>query len=186
VLVAGLAAVAAGQIFVALLVAASAAFARMWQPRPQWSMRRLVATPAFWPVDALVALAMGAALLQAWDLLDSARSGAADDDNTWGLMHLPMQAGFTLAIPAAAAAAVWAMADRVAGWWFAIVPPAASAVWFGVFCASHPDLLGSLGRTAGWYTAAWGMTIAVAVWATGYWTRPSVTRAWGGRPLESS
>ena len=93
VLVAGLAALAAGQIVVALLVAASAAFPRMWHPRPEWSLRRLVATPAFWPVDALVALAFGAALLQAWDVLDTARSGAPDDDNTWGLMHLPMQGG---------------------------------------------------------------------------------------------
>jgi hypothetical protein len=185
VLVAGLAAVAAGQIVVALLVAASAAFPRMWRPRPEWSLRRLVATPAFWPVDALVALAFGAALFQAWDVLDTAGSRAADDDNTWGLMHLPMQAGFTLAIAAAAAAGVWALGNRAASWWFAIVPPAASAVWFGVFCARHPDLLGSLGRTAGWYTAAWGVAIAVAVWATGYWTRPSGTRASGGHPLES-
>ena len=185
VLVAGLAALAAGQIVVALLVAASAAFPRMWHPRPEWSLRRLVATPAFWPVDALVALAFGAALLQAWDVLDTARSGAPDDDNTWGLMHLPMQGGFTLAVATAAGVAVWALGNRVANWWFAIVPPAASAVWFGVFCASHPDLLGSLGKTAGWYTAAWGLAIAVAVWVTGYWTRPSVTPASFGGPLES-
>ena len=185
VLVAALAAVAVGQIFVALLVAASAAFPRMWRPRPEWSLRRLAATPAFWLVDALVALAFAAALFQAWDVLDTARSGAADDDNTWGLMHLPMQAGFTLAIPAAAAVGAWALANRVAGWWFSIVPPAASAAWFGVFCVHHPDLLGSLGRTAGWYTAAWGVAIAVALWVTGYWTRPSATSASGGRPLEA-
>ncbi len=123
-----------------LPVAASAAFPRMWRPKPKWSMRRLVTTPAFWPVDALAALALGAALFQAWDVLDTARSGAPDDDNTWGLMHLPMQAGFTLAIAAAAAAGVWALGNRVAIWWFAIVAPFASAVWFGVFCVSHPDL----------------------------------------------
>ena len=183
VLVAGLAALAGGQVVVALFVAASAAFPRMWRPGPEWSTRRLVATPAFWPVEALVALAFGAALVQAWDLLDTARSGEADDDNTWGLMHLPVQAGFTIAIAGAAAVGVWALGNRVGGWWFAIVPPAASAVWFGVFCVIHPDLLGSLGRTAGWYTAAWGVLIAVAVWVTGYWTRPSLTRA-GGRALE--
>jgi hypothetical protein len=184
VLVAGLAALAVGQIFVALLVAASAAFPRMWRPRPELTMRRLTGTPAFWPVEVLAVLAFGAALFQAWDVIELAHSRAADDDNTWGLMHLPMQAGFTLAIPAAAAAAVWALRNRVASWWFAIVPPAASAVWFGVFCANHAELLGSLGRTAGWYTAAWGVAIAVAVWATGYWTRPSATSA-SGRALES-
>jgi hypothetical protein len=177
VLVAGLAALAPGQVFVALLVAASVAFPRMWRPRPAWSTRRLVATPAFWPVVALVALAFGAALLQAWHVLDLARSRAAEDDNTWGLMHLPMQAGFILAMAAASAAAVWALANRMATWWFAIVPPAASAVWFGAFCASHPDLLGSLGRTTGWCTAAWGAAVAVAVWVTGYCTRPSARRA---------
>ena len=63
------------------------------------------------------------------------------------------------------------MANRMASWWFAIVPPAASAVWFGVVCATHPDQLGSVGGAAGWYTAAWGIAIAVAVWATGYRTR---------------
>ncbi len=173
VLVAGLAAVAAGQVFVASLVAASAAFPRMWRPRPEWSIRRLVTTPAFWPVDALVALAFGAALFQAWDALDAAGSRAAADDSSWGLMHLPVQAGFALAVAVAAAVGVWALGNRVAGWWFAIVPPASSAVWFGIFCARHPDLLGSVGTTAGWYTAAWGVAIAVAVWATGYWTKPS-------------
>jgi hypothetical protein len=118
-------------------------------------------------------------------VLDTAHSGAADDDNTWGLMYLPMQAGFTLATTAAAAAGVWTLGNRVISWWFAIVPPAVSAVWFGIVCASRPDLLGSLGRTAGWCTAAWGVAIAVAVWVTGYWTRPSITRASGGRRLES-
>jgi hypothetical protein len=184
VLVAGVAAPAAGQVFVALLVAASAAFPRMWLPRPRWSIRRLAANPRFWPVDALVALGLGAALVHAWNVLDTARSGV-DDDETMGLMHLPMQAGFALAIPAAAAVATLAMANRVTGWWFAIVPPATSAVWFGVFCASHADLLGSLGRTAGWCTATWVIVTTVAVWGTGYWTRPAVTRASGGRPLGS-
>ena len=184
VLVAGVAAAAGGQMFVALLLAVSAAFPRMWRPRPGWSIRRVGATPAFWPVDALVALGFGAALVHAWDVLDTARSGVGDDD-TWGLMHLPMQAGFALAIPAAAAVGALAMANRAPSWWFAIVPPAASAVWFGVVCASHPDLLGSLGRTAGWCTAAWGVATAVAVWATGYRTRPAgVTRASGDPPSD--
>ena len=105
VLVAGIAAPALGQVFVALLVAASASFPRMWRPVSRWSLRRPCATPAFWLVDALVALAMAAALVHAWDVLDAARSGVRDDD-TRPLMHLPMQAGFAPAVPVAAAVAV--------------------------------------------------------------------------------
>ena len=181
VLVAGVAALSAGQVAVALVVAASASFPRMWRPGPGWPPRRLLLGRAFWPVHTLLALGLATALYQAWVVLDAARGGAADDI-TNGLEHLPMQAGFTLAVPLAAAAAVWAMAYRVVGWWFAVVPPGISAVWFGALCATHPDLVGSLGRTTGWCTAAWGVAIAVAVWATGYSTRraapdPRETRA---------
>jgi len=186
VLVAGVTAAAWGQVFVAFVVAASAAFPRMWRPRPRWSEGRLLVTPAFWPVDALLAIGLGGALWHAWDAVETARSRVGDDD-TWGLMHLPMQAGFALAVPAAAAVAVLAVANGVSGWWFAIVPPAVSAVWFGVVCTRYPDLLGSLGETAGWVTVAWGTATAVAVWTTGFWIRSvHVTPAAGSRPLESN
>jgi hypothetical protein len=175
VLVAGVAAPAWGQVFAAFLVAASAAFPRMWRPRPRWSLRRPLAKPAFWPVDALVALAMAAALVHAWDVVDAARSGVRDDD-TWYLMHLPMQAGFALAVPAAAAVAVLALANGVAGWWFAIVPPAGCAMWFGAVSVKYPELVGSLGDLAGRFAAGWGVAVAVALWTTGVWaTRPGVS-----------
>jgi hypothetical protein len=166
VLVAGVAALAWGQVFVALLVGASAAFPRMWRPAPRWSLRRPLATPAFWPVDALVAVAMGAALVHAWDVLDAARSGVGDDE-TWYLMHLPMQAGFALAVPVVAAVAVLALANGVAGWWFAIVPPAGCAMWFGVVSARYPEVVGSLGELPGLFAAGWGIAVAVALWGTG-------------------
>jgi len=176
VMVAGIAATAWGQVLVAVLVAACAGFPRMWRPRPDLSIRRVALSRPFWPVDALVVVGLTAAVVHAWDVLATARTGVKDDD-TWYLMHLPMQAGFALAVPAAAAVAVLAMANGVANWWFAIVPPAASAAWFGIVCASHPALLGSVGATAGWCTTAWGMAIAVAVWATGYaQDRAHVTR----------
>jgi len=168
VLVAGIAAPAWGQVFVALLVAASASFPRMWRPAPRWSLRRPWATPTFWPVDALVALAMAAALVHAWDVLAAARSGVRDD-NTWNLMHLPMQAGFALAVPLAAAVAVLAMANRSPGWWLAIVPPAGCAVWFGAVSARYPEAVGSLGERTGVLAAGWGVAITVAFWATGSW-----------------
>lgn len=167
VFAAGVAAAAWGQVFVAFLVAASAAFPRMWRPWPRWSLRRALATPAFWPVDALVALAMAAALVHIWEVLDAARSGASDDE-TWYLMHLPMQAAFALAVPAAAAVAVLAMANRVGGWWFAIVPPAGCAMWFGAVSARYPEVVGSLGELPGWFAFAWGLLVAVALWTTGF------------------
>ena len=168
VLIAGIAAPAWGQVFVALLVAMSAAFPRMWRPAPRWSLRRTIETPAFWPVDALVALALATALAHVWDVLDAARSGVRDDD-TWYLMHLPMQAGFALAVPVAAAVAVLARANRVPGWWFAIVPPAGCAVWFGAVSVNHPEAVGSLGETTGWCAVGWGIAVAVALWITKVW-----------------
>jgi hypothetical protein len=166
VLAAGAVAAAWGQVLVAFLVAASAAFPRMWRPWPKWSWRRALATPAFWPVDALVVIALGAALAHTWDVLDAARSGVRDDE-TWYLMHLPMQAAFALAVPAAAMIAVLALANGVGGWWFAIVPPAACAMWFGAVSIKYPDALVSLGSLAGWLVLAWGCAVAVALWTTG-------------------
>jgi hypothetical protein len=157
-----------GQVFVALLVAACAAFPGMWRPVPRWSLRRPAASPAFWPVDVLLALGMGAALVHAWVVLDAARSGGRDDD-TWYLMHLPMQAGFAVALSVTAAVAVLALANGVAGWWFAIMPPAGCAVWFGAVSVKYPEGVGSLGELTGWFAAGWGIALAVTLWTTGFW-----------------
>ena len=165
VLVAAVAAPSGAQMFVAFLIAASAAFPRMWPPRSPWSLRSPLAKP-FWPIDALVALAMMAALVHAWDLLDVARSGVRDDD-TNGLMHLPMQAGFALAVPAAATVAVLALANGVAGWWIAVLPPAGCAIWFGVVSMRYPEHVGSLGELAGRFAVGWGIAVAVSLWITG-------------------
>ena len=178
VLAAGMAAAAWGQVFVAFLVAASAAFPRMWRPQPKWSFRLALARPAFWPVDALVGLAVGAALVHVWEVVDAARSGVRDDE-TWYLMHLPMQAAFALAVPAAAMIGVLALANGVGGWWFAIVPPAGCAMWFGAVSIKYPDAVGSLGDRAGRFVLAWGCTVAVALWTTGFLT----SRLDGGREL---
>ncbi|MET1059308.1 MAG: hypothetical protein ABWX84_06905 [Nocardioides sp.] len=169
VLVAGVAAAAWGQVFVALLITASAGFPGMWRPTPRWSLRLLL-RGALWPVDVLVLVGLVAAVVEMGDLIDMARRGAPDD-NTNGLMHLPMQAGFALAVPAAAAVAVLALANGVSGWWFAIVPPASSAVWFGLVSTRFPERLGSLGELAGRSAVGWGVVTAVAVWATGFWVR---------------
>jgi len=81
-------------------------------------------------------------------------------------MHMPMQAGFALAVPVAAAVAVIALANVVAGAWFAVVPPAACAVWFGVVSLSYPDHVGSLGTLAGTAAAGWGVLLLVGGWGT--------------------
>jgi hypothetical protein len=169
VLLAGFVGLAPGQVFVAVLVAGCGAFPRMWRPRPQWSVRRL-ARPAYWPLNALVAVGMGAALVYAWDMLDAARGGA-NDDNTNGLMHLPMQAAFGLAVAASAVVAVVSLANGVRGSWFGFVPAALSAVWFGVVARAYPDHLGSIGEVGGILAIGWGAGLLVAALGTGMLTR---------------
>lgn len=176
VLVSGVAARAWGQVVVALLVTACAAFPRMWRPGPRWSFRPLVTQPAYWPVTILSTVAGVGAVVHAAQVLEQARSGEPDD-NTWGLMHLPMQAAFALGVAVAAAVAVLALANGAAGWWFAIVPPAACAIWFGVVSATHPEHVGSLGLLAGRGVAGWGIAILVAQWTTGC----AVVRSGAGR-----
>jgi hypothetical protein len=179
VLVAGVAGAAMGQVFVAFLVAGSVAFPRMWRPPPRWVVPwsaarafRTAGRPVFWPVDVLVLLGLGAALAHAWDVLGTS---TAEDENTLGLMHAPMHAAFALAVPVAAAIAVLAMAaaeaHRVGGWWFAVVPAAASAVWFGVVSVRYPDLVGSLGVAGGVLAICWGGALPVLTWGAGWLRR---------------
>ena len=170
VLFTGLAGLAPGQVFVAGLVAGSAAFPYMWRPRPRWSVRRALARPGYWPLDALVTGGGVAAVMYSRDMLVAARAGAKDD-NTFGLMHLPMQAAFGLAIAAAAVVAVLALANDVTGGWLAFVPASLSAVWFGVVARAYPDHLGSIGDVGGTLTIWWGVVLFVAAAGTGLLTR---------------
>lgn len=172
VFLAGLVGLAPGQVVVTALVAGSAAFPHMWKPRPGWSLHRALARPAYWPLDALVAVGVAAALTYGWDMLDAARGGASDD-NTLGLMHLPMQAAFGLATAASAVVAVLALANGVAGWWFAFLPAALSAAWFGVVARAYPDHLGSIGEVGGTLTIGWGAGLLMAALGTG--TDPAFT-----------
>lgn len=170
VLLAGLVGLAPGQIVVALLVAASAAFPRMWRPRPQWSVRRALARPVYWPLEVLVVMAIGAALAYGWDMLAAARGGA-HDEKTLGLMHLPMQAAFGLALAASAVVAVLALTNGVQGWWIAFLPSALSAGWFGVVAGAYPDHLGSIGEVRGMLAVGWAVGLLVVAAGTGVLTR---------------
>jgi hypothetical protein len=170
-LVTGLVALAPVQVFVALLVAASAAFPPMWRPRPRWSERGALVRPMCWPLDALVLVSVTAAAVYGWDMIDAARSGLPDDD-TNGRMHLPMQAAFALALAASAVVATLALAQGGAGWGFAFAPAALSAVWFGVVSRAYPDHLGSLGKVGGAVAIGWGVALVLIAAATG----PAVRR----------
>ena len=122
--------------------------------------------PALWPLDALVAIAVGCGAVYAWDMVDAAYGGAPDD-NTNGLMHLPMQAGFGLGLAASAVVAVLALANGVAGCWLAFVPAAVSAVWLGVVSNAYPHHLGSIGELGGMLAIGWGVLLLVVAWGTG-------------------
>jgi hypothetical protein len=121
---------------------------------------------SYWAIDVLVVLGVVGGVAHAWDVLDLAHRGMEDDD-TWGLMHLPMHGGFALAVPVAAAVAVIAMANGVVGWKVAIVPPAVCAAWFGVVSLRYPDHIGSLDTLGGTAAVTWGVLLLLAAWGTG-------------------
>ena len=116
--------------------------------------------PGTWLV-ALVALAMVAASAYAWHALSLARS-AEPDEITRGLMHLPMQASFALALAASAAVSVLAASGSAYGWRASTLPPAAAAIWFGVVSIGYPDVVCSLGRAGGITCILWGAAFVAA------------------------
>ncbi|MGZ4429390.1 MAG: hypothetical protein ACXVEU_20335 [Nocardioidaceae bacterium] len=77
------------------------------------------------------------------------------DDDTWGLLHVPMQMALLVAVPAVAALAAWT-GSRVAVWTVAV-----SAVWIGVESVVYPDLVGSLGALGGTVAAGWGVSLVL-------------------------
>lgn len=168
VLFAGLVRPAPGPVVVACLVAGSAAVTGIG--RPQLADLRGLGRVAYWPLDLLVLAAFGGALWYGWTMVVAARDGALDD-NTNGLMHLPMQAGFGLAIAASAAAASWALVARSPGWTVAFIPAALSASWFGVVARAYPEHLGSIGELGGSLAIGWGLLLMVTACVTGLLTR---------------
>ncbi|MGW5239275.1 hypothetical protein ACWEOW_10120 [Monashia sp. NPDC004114] len=138
--------------------------------RPQLADLRGLGRVAYWPLDLLVLAAFGGALWYGWTMVVAARDGALDD-NTNGLMHLPMQAGFGLAIAASAAAASWALVARSPGWTVAFIPAALSASWFGVVARAYPEHLGSIGELGGSLAIGWGLLLMVTACVTGLLTR---------------
>ena len=165
VAVTGVAAAAGGQVvaaaFLALTALAPPAMAgRRFRPElPRALPRRSV------PLAALAVLAVPAATWYAVDMLHAAYTGALDD-NTWGLMHLPMQAGFGLALAGAAAVAVLAHLNDASGWRISALPAAISAAWLGIVSYLYPTTLGSLGTVGGAAAVCWAVAFTLTTFAT--------------------
>jgi len=168
ILLAGLVGLAPGQVVVGCLVAGSAALTGL--RRPRLAGLRELARVACWPLDLLLLAASGVALFYGWEMLAAARDGVVDD-NTNGLMHLPMQAGFGLAIAASAVAASLALVARSPGRRVAFVPAALSASWFGVVARAYPEHVGSIGQFGGTLAIFWGVLLLLTAWATGWLTQ---------------
>jgi hypothetical protein len=172
VLMTGALAPVPGQVFVGGLLAVGGAAIWWSTERRLWPVRGLSVRGASRLLVVLVIASALAAVAYAWKVFEASRAGQPDD-NTWGLMHLPMQAAFGVAVAASAAVAVLAGGAGVRGWRFAVLPSAASAVWFGVVCTVYPDHVGSLGKVGGMAAIGWGLALAALAWGTG--------RARGGR-----
>jgi hypothetical protein len=104
-------------------------------------------------VAAVSSVAYAATMIQA------ARAGHSDDD-TWGLMHLPMQAAFALSVAGVAVLAVLAGAAKSAGWQVSAWSAAVSALWLGLLSVAYPAL-GQRGRIGGVAAIVWGAALAV-------------------------
>ena len=100
-----------------------------------------------------------------------------EDDDTWGLMHLPLQAGFGLTLAGAAVASLLVGTAGGYAWRASTLLPAISAVWFGAVSIAYPDHVGSLGALGGTACAVWGVSFLVSsVLATPRWESPSTAR----------
>ena len=159
VLVVGLVGRIPGQALAGALLILSATAPLAMSMRTLWPTRRprLRACPAI-PLLLAVLAGLGG-IGQAATVVAVIRSNTVDD-NTLGLMHLPMQAAFGLAVAAAAFLAVIARSVGAEGSRLSALPASVSAIWFGVVCAIYPDVAGSLPLFASIALIAWGMLFA--------------------------
>lgn len=159
VLLVGLVGRIPGQALAGALVILSAAAPLVMSMRSLWpaARPRLRACPATPLVLATIA-GIGS-IAHAVAVVAAVRSNAVDD-NTWELMHLPMQAAFGFAVAAAAFIAVVARAVGAKGSRLSALPASVSAIWFGSVCALYPDVVGSLGVLLSIVVIAWGLAFA--------------------------
>lgn len=157
VLVAGLAGAAPGQVLPAVFLALSA-----WVPAIL--VRRSLRLPRMAPAQthpllaALAGVALVGAMAYAVVVLRASYVGVPDD-NTWGLLHLPMQAGLGLAIAATTAVVALVQAGGQEPWRVGTVFPALAAGGLGAFSLVYPDHLASLGNVGGALTLVWALAL---------------------------
>lgn len=169
VLVAGLAGAALGQVLPAVFLALSA-----WVPailaRRSLSLPRVSVAQTHPLLAALAGVALVGAVAYAVVVL-RASYARVPDDNTWGLLHLPMQAGLGLAIATTTAVVALAQAAGRERWRVGTVFPAVAAGALGAFSLAYPDHLASLGTVGGALALAW----TVALLASGLVVRDRAT-----------
>ncbi|MGZ4438702.1 MAG: hypothetical protein ACXVW6_13765 [Nocardioidaceae bacterium] len=150
---------AMGQVLVAfgLLVSVTPS---VWAARRRWPAHGLSVRGTDPWLVALVVLSAAGAATYAVRMVAAAHAGSLDEE-TWGLMHLPMQAAFGLALAGSAATAVLnGGASCAPGWKVATLPASLSAVWFGSVSVLYPEHLGSVGRPGGVAAIVWGLAFA--------------------------
>jgi hypothetical protein len=165
VLVCGLVTPAVGQIVVAFLLAVSVLVPTVLGERPLWPVRGLSIRGTNWWLGAFVVVAMTWAVVYAVQMIEAAPAGKPDDD-TWGLMHLPMQAAFALAVGGSATLSVLAGAASAPGWKASAMPASVSAVWLGAVSVAYPSHLGSMGQFGGIVAIIWGLAFAAVATIT--------------------
>jgi hypothetical protein len=152
VLLSGIAFGSVGQAAAGLALLVSAA-PGLWATRGRASWR--------WSAGRAPAIVVGLGALGAaayvGQLVAAVRSGRTDEE-TWGLMHLPMQAALAVAVPSCLAVAL--LLAPAAGWRTGILLPAVAAAGLGLVCVAYPDHLGSAGSVAGWAMLAWAVLVS--------------------------
>ena len=163
VLLTGIAFGAVGQVAAGLALFLSAA-PGVWMTRDEARLR--------WSIDRLPAVVVAVGVLGAAAylglLVAAVRSGRTDED-TWGLMHLPMQAALAVAVPACLATALLHAPAR--GWRTGLALPAVAAAGLGAVSVTYPFHLGSAGTGGGWAMMAWAALLGVLA------SRPVVSRS---------
>ncbi len=159
-LTAGLAAWAPLQVLTAAFVVACAWVPSRLAGQPLWPVAGLSGrAPNRW-IGGLAMAAAAAGITYAISMIMAAHSGDPDETSL-DMLHLPVQAGFGLAVGGTALVTASASGANAAGWRAAALTPALSAVWLGVVSALYPDHLASLGRLGGATAVAWGVAFGL-------------------------
>lgn len=159
VLVTGLVTLAVGQVLVGAGLVITAIGSSLLAELPLRPVRGLSIRRVNPWLSILVVVSLVTAVIYAVRMIAAARAGV-EDDNTRGLMHLPMQAAFGVALSGSAAITVLAAAASAPGWKLSAVPSAVAAVWIGVVSVVYPFHLGSLGKSGGIAAIVWGLAFA--------------------------